>query len=148
MADKKLRRGHSLIELVAASFIIAIALAPALQMMRDSLKLSQELEVADMMSTLCVNKLEESLAKVYATWDTTSTSGDFSAQGYPQLKFQVTKSDQYAGGGIPGQLMATTATVWNDANGNNAWDTNEQQVQFASKLSYTVSYKVYESQNQ
>jgi type II secretory pathway component PulJ len=139
---KRSRRGQSLLEVIAASTIIAAALVPALRMMRDSLEVSRSVEEADLMSTLCVDKLEEHLNKVAATWDKTTASGDYAAlEGRSYLQFQVTKSDAVPDGGISDRLMAITAVVWNDANGNGGLDGGEKKVTFATKVSKSVSYK-------
>jgi len=146
MKINRSRRGQSLMELVAASTIIATALVPALRMMRDSLEVSRSVEEADLMATLCVDKLEEQMNNVAATWDKTTTSGDFTAlENRSYLKYRVTKSDAVSDGGIANRLMAVTAIVWNDANGNGSLDANEKKVTFATKVSKFVSYNTYES---
>jgi hypothetical protein len=142
----KPRAGQSLLEVVAAATIIATALAPALRMMRDSLEVSRGLEEADLMSTLCVDKLEEQMNTVAAMWDKTTASGDYTAlEGRSYLKFRVTKSDAVADGGIADRLMAITAVIWNDANGNGSPEAGEKKVTFATKVSNLVSYKDYEA---
>lgn len=142
----KRRRGQSLLEVVAASTIIATALVPALRMMRDSLEVSRGVEEADLMATLCVDKLEDHMNKVAATWDKTTVSGDYTAlEGRSYLKYQVTKTDSVADGGIADRLMAVTAVVWNDANGNGSLETGEKKALFATKVSKFVSYNNYEA---
>ena len=143
---KTSRRGQSLLEVIAASTIIATAMVPALRMMRDSLEVSRGLEEADLMATLCVDKLEEQMNKVAATWDKTTASGDYTAlEGRSYLKFKVTKSDSGADGGISDRLMAITTVVWNDANGNGTLETGEKKVMFGTKVSKFVSYNNYEA---
>jgi hypothetical protein len=134
------RRGNSIIEVVAASVIIAAALVPALRMMRDNLIIGRDVENADMMSTLCASRLEQSLASVCGTWDTTTLTGNYSAQGYSNLKYMVTKSDQVADGGIVNRLMCLTAIVWDDTDGDNSLDSNEKRVRYSSKIARFVSY--------
>lgn len=134
------RGGHSLLELVAASFVITIALVPALRLMRDSLKAGRNAETAILMSTLCASKLEEQLALSAADWQPIQTNGDYAADGYPSLRFQVQKSDSLADGGIAGSLMSIVATVWHDRNGDSAWSADEPRVVYASKLARMASY--------
>ena len=144
--SKTRRHGQSLLEVVAASMIIATTLVPALRMMRDSLQISRDEEEAELMATLCVDKLEEHLAKVSATWDKTTASGDFAAlENRSYLKYRVTKSDAVADGGIANRLIALVAVVWNDANGNGSLDANEKKVTFGTKVSKFVSYNDYEA---
>ena len=134
------RTGNSIIEVVAASVILATALVPALRMMRDSLSVSRDVELADAMATFCSSKLEETLQSVCGVWNTSTGSGDFAAQGYSQLKYQVTKSDQVSDGGIPNRLMAITAEVWQDLDNDSTLDANEHKVRFSTKLAKSVSY--------
>lgn len=138
--SRQQRRGQTMLELVVASSIIALALVPALRLMRDSLKVGRDLENATLMSTLCASQLEEHLARTAANWSTATDAGNFSAQGYPELRFQVIRSDNVADGGITGALMSITAIVWHDQDGNGNWSANEPRVIFASKLARTVSY--------
>lgn len=146
MHPTKSRRGQSLLEVIAASTIIATALVPALRMMRDSLEVSRSVEEADLMSTLCVDKLEEHMSKVAGNWNKTTVSGDFAAlEGRSYLQFQVTKSDAVPDGGISDRLMAITAVVWNDVNGNGSLDGGEKKVTFGTKVSKFVSYNNYEA---
>lgn len=129
-----------MLELVVASSVIAMALVPALRLMRDSLRVGRELEDATLMSTLCASKLEEHLARTAADWVTTTSSGDFSAQGYSHLCYQVIRSDDVADGGIHNALMSITARTWHDVNGDGNWSEGEPSVVFASKLAKSTSY--------
>src|SRR3954465_5400660 len=110
------RRGNTLIELVAATTVLGIALVPALRIMRDALAVEEDIEYATAMSTLCASQLEQSLAKTAGAWNTTAESGSYSSIGYSRLRYSVTKSDAPPSGGLTDQLVAITATVWDDAN--------------------------------
>ena len=142
------RGGQSLLELVAATTIIAIALVPALRMMRDSLRIGRETETANLMATLSASRLEEYLLlsagqwgdiPVGNNWNTTTVSGNYSADGYPNLKFTVVRTDA-APSGIAAQLLSITATVWNDLDNDNVLDAGEPRSVFATKLSRNVAY--------
>jgi hypothetical protein len=87
-----------------------------------------------------VNQLEQSLAKTSAAWNTTAESGNYSSLGYARLKYSVSKSDAPADGGLTNQLIAITATVWDDADSDNVLDTGEKRVQFSSKLARLAVY--------
>lgn len=137
---KKQRAGNSMLEVVAASVIIAAALVPALRMMRDCLSVGRDLENADLMSTFCASRLEQSLSQVCASWDTSSQTGNFSAQGYSNLKYVVNRSDNASDGGLANRLMAITATVWDDTDNDNQLDANERRVRYSSKIARSVSY--------
>lgn len=134
------RRGNTLLELVAASTVLALALVPALRIMRDSVLIGSDLELSNAMSTLCAGRLEETLAKISATWNTTSEAGNYSSIGYTTLKYAVTKSDAPANGGIVNRLIAVTVTVWEDADGDNVLDTGEKKVQFSGKVAKFATY--------
>lgn len=138
--DRSTRRGQTLIELVAASTMMAIAIVPGLKLMRDGMRVSRELEVAGVMTSLCVSKLEEHLAVSAATWEMTTSTGAFSSEGYPQVRFSVVRSDDSADGGITDELMAVTTTVWNDLDSDTTLDSNEPSVVLASKVAQVTSY--------
>jgi len=135
------RRGQSLMEVVAASTIIATAMVPALRMMRDSLKVSRDLETAGVMSSLCVSKLEEEMAITSAHWNTQTIAGDFSSEGHRDILFVITKSDEVADGGIKDALMAISVSVWQDKNGNASKDANEPGITYGSKISKLLGYE-------
>jgi hypothetical protein len=134
------RRGNTLIELVAASAVLSIALVPALRIMRDAISVGDDLEYATAMSTLCANQLEQTLAKTAASWNTTAESGNYSSLGYSRLRYSVIKSDAPASGGLTNQLLAVTVTVWDDADSDAVLDSNEKKVQFSSKLAKIAAY--------
>jgi hypothetical protein len=135
------RNGQTLLELVGATTIIALTLVPALRMMRDSLRIGRQTERANLMATFAASKLEEHLLKTAGTWTVSTVTGDFSADGYSTLRFQVVRTDSAAAGGISGQLMSITATVWDDTDNDSVLDTGELRSVFASKLAKNTSYE-------
>ena len=138
---RRTNRGQTLLELVAATSIIAIALVPALRVMRDCLRISRETETANLMATLSASMLEEHLLRTAVNWNPTTVTGDFSAEGYPTIRFQVTRSDSSADGGIVNTLMSITATVWDDRDTDGNLDDGEPRSTFASKLARNVAYE-------
>jgi hypothetical protein len=135
------RSGHSLLELVGATVIIAATLVPALRLMRDSVTRGREIEVSNLLGTLAASQLEEHLLLTAANWSGLTTSGDFTADGYPLIHFRVDRSDAVADGGIPGSLISITATVWEDLDGDDAIDAGELQSSFSTKLARIVAYE-------
>lgn len=133
-------RGQTLLELVAASTIIAIALVPSLRIMRDSIKVGRETEMANLMATFSASMLEEHLALTAASWSTSTSSGTFASEGYPLVRFEIARSDATVDGGIPGVLMSVTSTVWEDSDNDGIWDSGELRSVFASKLAHSVAY--------
>jgi hypothetical protein len=134
--------GQTLLELVGASTIIAIALVPALRVMRDTVRVGRETEMANLMATFCTSKLEESLADTLATWDDTTLTGTFTTEGYAGVRFQVNRSDAMSDGGIPDGLMSITSTVWEDRDSDGSWDADELRSVFATKLARSLAYEV------
>jgi hypothetical protein len=135
------RHGHTLLELAAASMLLAITLVPALTFLRDSFVRSRQLSTRNAMTSFCTSKLDEHLALTSVSWATGSVSGNFSADGFAQLRFQVDRSDQVGDGGMVGRLMAVSATVWDDLNNDSARDADEPSVTFASKIAKLARYE-------
>lgn len=131
-----LRSGQTLLELVGATTVIAIALVPALRIMRDCIRLGRNSEMANLMSTLSASKLEEHLISTAANWSATTDAGSFT--GYPTLRYRVVKSDEGLGSG----LMNITSSVWEDSNSNQTWDAGELGTSFATKLARNAAYQL------
>ncbi|MCH8922966.1 MAG: hypothetical protein IIA67_07440 [Planctomycetes bacterium] len=135
------RHGHTLVELAAAGSLLAVALVPALAFLRDSFVRSRQLDTQNAMTSFCTSKLDEQLAQTSGSWATGSVSGDFSADGFAQLRFRVDRSDLSVDGGIVGRLMAVTATVWHDLDADTTLDADEPSVTFASKIAKLARYE-------
>lgn len=135
------RRGASLMEVVIAAALIAITLVPALRMIRDGLAQSRQTESRQLVTTLGTGTLEKHLALAGAHWETGSLTGDFAGDGYPQVRYLVQRSDAPADGGITDRLMAVTATVWEDLDGDAAPGASECRLVFASKVAKLSSYQ-------
>jgi len=135
------RIGQTLLELVLSIVILAGTLVPALRLMRRTLEYSRDIETRNAMVMYCTSKLDEHLVLASATWAAGPVAGNFAAQGSPELRYTVTRSDATTAGGIPDRLMAITVTVWHDANGNGSRDGNESAVALASKAAKLVGYQ-------
>jgi len=135
------RSGYTLIELVMAASLTALAIVPALAVMRDSIELGTSLDSQNMITTLCVAKLEEHLALAAATFDEAKDSGNFSSDGHSELRYTVTRSTAGIDGGIADQLMAVTVTVWNDADSDTNQDADESSLTLASKIAKMAKYQ-------
>ena len=81
------------------------------------------------------------LLREAAAWTDSTTTGNFSAEGYPTLKYSLVASQNPADGGITNQLMAVTATVWDDTNSNDSLDSGEPRVTMATKVSKLAQYQ-------
>ncbi len=102
---------------------------------------ASNIDTRQLMLIYGVSKLEEQLAVVAASWSTGTLAGDFSSDGYPAIRYSVTRSDSPAGGGLTDQLMAVSVTVYNDANSNGVMDANEMRSVFATKICKLVNYQ-------
>lgn len=132
--------GNSLLEVMVAGVLAAVALVPALKLMREGMGISREIETEELLTTFCVSKLEEHLAGASADWQTGTYDGDFSAEGYSRLRFSVQRSDAAGDSGITDQLMSVTALVWEDVDSSGTFDEGERSVVFASKASQLPDY--------
>lgn len=130
-----------MLELVAATTIIAIALLPALKLTRSSLADMEQLERNELSVSLCVSALEEELALTAATWNMATKTGDFAAIGRSELRYVINKSDAIADGGQPGSLAVIDVIVWHDADDGNDLDATEPQTRFSTKLAKVISYE-------
>ncbi len=129
------RRGQSLLELIAATTIVAIALVPALKLMRDSIRIGRQTETANVLATFSMSKLEEHLARTVATWDTVTDAG--AVPNYNGMRYLVTKVDEGLGSG----LMRITSTAYEDGNGNGLFDAGERNATFVCKVAKNVAYE-------
>ncbi len=126
--------GQTLLELIAATTIVSIALVPALRLMRDSIGNGAQAENANILATYSMSKLEEHMALTAANWDTTTAAG--AIPNYPGMRFQVTKIDEGIGSG----LMRITSIAYEDGNGNSTWDATERRVIFVTKVARNAAY--------
>lgn len=135
------RRGFSLLEMIAATALVAGTLVPALAVMREAMSLSRETHTRSLLSNFAVMKLEENSAIAMRNWTNVDDDGDLSAYGYSNLSFTVQRSDDPADGGITGLLMAITVNVFEDLDADLVPDAGETQVQFRTKISKLLTYE-------
>lgn len=133
--------GQTMLELIAATVIIMIALVPALKLTRQRFANTKELEHSELRLTLCTSKLEEELARTASQWDLNTQRGNFQTAGYSDVRFLVSKSDAVAAGGIPDALATIDVTVWHDLDANGTLDPDELSVRLATKLAKLVTYE-------
>lgn len=141
------RRGTTLLELIAASTVIAVALVPALRMLRDSLRVSRQLEVREATATVAMSVLELEAARVSGSWSMQSSvhRAQGRESGYPNLIAIATSSDAAAQGGSPGTLAVVSVTAFEDTDASGRVDNGETAVTFATKVARLKSYE-YEAQ--
>ena len=133
--------GFSLLEVVAAAALMTLALVPALVILRDGMKWSRDVDTREKLLLYGVSKLEEHTALAAATWTSITTSGDFSADGHADLRFNVTRSDNPANGGLTDQLMAVSVTTYADQDSDDTLDVGEPRLVVTTKIGKFASYE-------
>jgi hypothetical protein len=135
------QKAYSLLEVVLASAICATALVPALACLRDSATLGDTIDKRHLLLIYGVSKMEEQLAIVGATWSTGTLTGDFAADGHPNIRFTATRSDAPASGGITNRLMNISVTTYSDDDADDVLDAAEIRTLFTTKIAKLVTYE-------
>ncbi len=120
--------GFSLLEVIAGLAVIALILVPTTSLMQDVLQGEAVQRNRGELMHLALGKQNEFCHALRVQFRESRQSGDFSRQGYPELKYQVNCSEDSASGGIPNRLMAVQTIAWHDRNGNRSPDTDETTV--------------------
>lgn len=140
--DRHRRAGVNLLELIAASTILATTLVPSLRLMRDSLKVSRQLEVRECLATTAMGALESRAQQVAAGWQMESGTDRSYGRlaGYPQVVVDFSASDNPSVGGIRDSLAVVSVTAFEDQNSNSRRDNTESAVTFSTKVAHLQSY--------
>ncbi len=136
------RRGFSLLELLAASTLLTVALVPALRLMRDSMRISRHLEVRECLVTVAMGQLELEAQQMARSWHshTSILTAPGIESGHPNVLVEVESSDSPSAGGIAGSLASVRVSAFEDRNGNGQLDSGESTVTFATKIANLTSY--------
>jgi hypothetical protein len=94
-----------------------------------------------MLLLYAVQKMEEQLAVVAATWTTATLNGDFAADGNANIRYTMTRSDSSGSGGIANRLMSITVTAYSDDDGDDTLDTLEPRTVLTTKVSKLAAYE-------
>jgi hypothetical protein len=135
------RQAYSLVEMVAATALVAGTLAPALAVMRDAMAASREASTRNLLTIYAVRELEYAAGITMQAWSTGTSTGNYASEGYPAIRYVVTRSDDPASGGIAGKLMHVQVTTFDDENGNSALDAGEESVRFRTKVAKLLTYQ-------
>ena len=137
--------GFSLLEVIAATTIIAAFLVPALSVVRDAMAQSRQMNRRNVMSNHASYMIELYTALGANNWtvaSNTSTSSNFVApDGYANLRIDLTMSDDPADGGLTDQLSHLQVLVYDDLNTNSIHDANEPSVSYRTKVAKLNSYE-------
>ena len=137
----KPQAAFSLLEMIAATALVASTLVPALSLIRDAMAQSREMNRRDLLAIYAVQKLEEQAALSMQYWSNATDSGNFAPFGHPEIGFNVSRSDAVADGGLVDRLMRIQVIVFDDVNGDLLPGANELQVQFRTKVAKLVTYE-------
>lgn len=134
-------RGFSLLEMAVAAALVTGTLVPALAVIRDSMAKSREMHQSGLLANYAVQMLEDQVALAARNWTNATLSGNFSGDGHSEIRYTATKSDDPGDGGIVGQLMSVSVTVYEDANNNTTLDTGELQETYRTKVAKLNTYE-------
>lgn len=134
-------RGFSLLEVALAAVLIAGTLVPAATVLREAMQLSREATRRGLLGVLAVKMTEDQQARTMRSWTSATETGDFSADGYPALRYVVERSDDPADNGIVNRLMQIKTTVYDDENGDLALTSGEVNVVVRTKVAKLLSYE-------
>jgi hypothetical protein len=127
--------------MIAATALVAGTLAPALAVMRDAMALSREASRRNLLANYAVEALEYAQGITMQNWATGTSLGNFASDGWPNIRYSVTRSDSPANGGLTNRLMHVQVLIYDDSNGNAARDANEIAVQMRTKVSRLLTYQ-------
>lgn len=134
-------RAFSLLEVVMASSLAAIALVGALAMLRDGMEASTTIDERQMLTNYAVSKLEEQQAVVAGNWSSATTSGDYTGDGHANVRFTATRSDAVIDGGLVDQLMHIQVTTYIDDDSDDTLDAEEKRCVFRTKVGKFATYE-------
>jgi type II secretory pathway pseudopilin PulG len=137
----KSRCAFSLVEMIAATALVAGTLAPALAVMRDAMAVSRESARRNLLANYAVQVLEHNSGGTMQSWTTGTATGNFASDGHSAIRYVLTRSDDPADGGIDERLMHVLVTVFDDVNGNASRDANEIAVRFRTKVAKLLTYQ-------
>ncbi len=139
------RGGLTLLEVIAASGVIATALAPALRITRTALLTADRLDRQERCLTVANDHIESLMARTVADWDTvvspTATTASAAVSGYPGMRARDLSTDAAAAGGVAGRLASVSTLIWYDDDGDAVHDSGEPSVTLATAVARLTAYE-------
>jgi Tfp pilus assembly protein PilV len=135
------RRGFSMLEVMIGCTLMAVAITPALVLVRDHLEMGRTLATREMMETQAAAQMERALAIYAADFQEFSTAGAVSETGFGTLRYKVVGTTASGSGGAADALLAITSTVWHDADHDSVQDGDEDSAVIATKLARMTLYE-------
>ncbi|MEQ8846334.1 hypothetical protein [Botrimarina sp.] len=133
--------GYSLVEVVAAIALMSATLVPALNFVRDAMRVSDECDRRQVLALYAAAQVEQRLALIASAWSAASASGDYAADGHPDIRFETVADDSAASGGVPGLLMGVRSTTYFDDDGDDLLDPSEMRCEYRTKLGRFATYE-------
>ncbi|OYP34428.1 hypothetical protein [Rhodopirellula sp. MGV] len=140
-AGARKRTGQTMLELVAATTIISVAIAPALGLMRERVIVSADLRHYEWLHCRCIAQLELAMATTSATWNIQNKQGRLGSVDSIPCHFLTVVSDQPSVGGVPGKLAVIDVLTFRDSNRNGTFDAGELHLRLATKVAKTKTYQ-------
>ena len=126
--------GFSLIEVLVAALLIAVALVPLMQLFPGLIQQDQSDETITRLGTVAVRQMESTITQLRNPGGSV-TSGSATCTDLPKclVVWTVTTELSSATQGV-GSLVDVTVTACVDSNGNSACDATESQVRYDAKV--------------
>ena len=141
------RSGLTLLEVLAASVVIALALAPALRVTRTALLTADRTDRQERCLTVANDRVEYLMARAAADWDAAVTNAVAAAPvavpGYPGMRAYELTTDAAAFDGIPGRLASLGALAWYDEDGDGTPDAAEPQALLSTQVARLTAYELH-----
>ena len=120
---------------------MAATLVPAVKFVRYGMERSLDDDRRQLLAMYAVSQVEARLGVVASTWFEGSQSGDYAADGHPDVRFTTTSSDETTSGGIVGTLMDIRSTAYYDTNADDALSSGEMRCTFRTKIGKFATYE-------
>jgi len=125
----KNEKGFTLIELMLATAILVISIIPITMMLPRMLTENRIVERENRAVFLGQLKMEETKTKALTYFNSDYSVTSATAFQSPDNKFKYTVADNY---GL--DIKDISVTVWYDANDDNTLDSDEERIQFKTKI--------------
>ncbi|MAT69761.1 MAG: hypothetical protein CMJ58_09575 [Planctomycetaceae bacterium] len=127
--------------MMAAAALVAGVLVPTTSVLRDAMQKSREAVRRQFLANYAVRTLEDQASLTMRNWASASVGSSFAAEGHPNVKYLVVRSDDPAAGGLTDRLMNISVTVYDDDDGDSTADADELQVVFRTKVAKLATYE-------
>jgi len=121
-------KSFTLIEVLAAIILIAVALTPLMYILAQSLRLSVKEERLTKVIFLGTRKIEEAAADVSYNFTSSVSQGPEEFSDYSGYKYTVSDDEDP-------DIKSISTTVWYDENDDNSVDSNEESLTLDTKVS-------------